>query len=120
MEQDKNEFGGGVDNRPAGNNSENNTVMAVLSYIGPLVIVSYILGRENPFVKFHVKQGLVLFGIEIVIWFLFSMMLWQSIMLLQMINLAMLVLVVIGIVNAVQGKEKPLPIVGQFAKMIKI
>ena len=34
--------------------------MAVLSYIGPLVIVSYIVANNDPFVKFHIKQGLVL------------------------------------------------------------
>lgn len=97
--------------------------MAVLSYLGPLVIVSYIVAKDEPFVKFHIKQGLVLFASEIALWVLssfFFMMLYQLWMLYQLLNLAIFVLAVVGIVNAIQGKEKELPLVGQFAKHFKI
>jgi len=89
--------------------------MGVLAYIGPLIIVSYLVAKDDPFVKFHIKQGLVLVVIEIVVWLL-GMFMWQTRMPLQLVNLAVLVLAIIGIVRAAQGKEEKLPLVGGFAK----
>ncbi len=95
-----------------------NMPMAVLAYIGPLVIVSYLTSKDDPFVKFHIKQGLVLFIIEIALWVLGSM-LWPLFMLLQLLHLAVFILAIVGIVNVTQGKEKELPVVGSFAKNFK-
>ena len=100
---------------------QQNKLMAVLAYIGPLVIVSYLVANKNPFVKFHIKQGLVLFAISIICWFLrmavYSYAFWS---ILNIVNLAILVLAIIGIVNVVNGKEKELPVVGQFSKHFPI
>ena len=103
---------------PAQNNK---TAMGVLAYIGPLVIVSYLVAKDDPFVKFHIKQALVLFVIEIALWFLGSF-LWSLRLgfVLQILNLAVLVFAILGIVNVVQGKEKELPLIGQFAKLFPI
>jgi uncharacterized membrane protein len=96
-----------------------NTVMGVLSYIGPLVIVSYLVAKDDPFVKFHIKQGLVLLVIEVATWVVVSFI-WFLWFLVPFVNLAMLILAIIGIVNVVQNKEKELPLVGSFAKHFKI
>ena len=92
-----------------------NVLMAILAYIGPLVIVSYVVAKEDPFVKFHIKQGLVLLVIEAGVWIL-GMMLWQFWSVLSIINFATFVLSVVGIINAMNGKEEELPIVGRFSK----
>lgn len=102
---------------------QKNTLMGVLSYLGPLVIISFIVAKDDPFVKFHIKQGLVLFVIEIALWVLtsfFFMAMYQFWMIYNLINLALIVFTVIGIVNVVQGKEKELPFLGQFAKHFPI
>lgn len=102
---------------------QQNTLMGVLSYLGPLVIISYILARDVAFVKFHIKQGLVLLIIEVALWVLssfFLMAFYQLWMVYQIINLGLLILVVLGIVNVVQGKERELPLVGQFARYLTI
>lgn len=96
---------------------DQNKLMAVLAYIGPLVLVSYFTAKDNQFVKFHIKQGLVLFAVEVIMWVLGSMMMFYSLwMIFNLVNLALFVLSIIGIVNAVNGKEKELPVVGQFSK----
>jgi uncharacterized membrane protein len=100
-----------------------NTLMAILAYIGPLVIVSYLVAKDDPFVKFHIKQGLVLFVAEVVIMLAWQMLwgfLWPIAMLVNLLNLALLVLSIIGIVNAAQGNEKALPLVGGFSKHFPI
>lgn len=97
--------------------AQKNTLMGVLSYLGPLVIVSYLVAKDDAFVKFHVRQGFVLLLIEAILWVFTSFFFWQFYMLwplVDLIDLALLVLSVLGIVNVVNGKETPLPIVGSW------
>jgi uncharacterized membrane protein len=101
------------------NNTQNSTVMGVLSYIGVLVIVPYLMSKDVPFVKFHIKQGAVLAIIEIVLWVV-SGMFWGLWFFISIIQLATIILSIIGIVNVVEKKEKELPFVGSFAKFITI
>jgi uncharacterized membrane protein len=98
---------------------QKNTLMGVLAYLGPLVIIPFILSKEDPFVKFHIKQGLVLFVIEIALWVLVSffwMLFYQFWMIYQLVNLGIFILVILGVINVVQGKEAELPLVGQFSR----
>lgn len=89
--------------------------MGVLAYLGILVIIPFIVAKDDPFVKFHIKQGLVLLCIDVIIWVLGAsfFMFWP---LVNLINLAVLVLVIIGIVNVVRHQQKELPIVGSLAR----
>jgi uncharacterized membrane protein len=95
----------------------NRKVMGVLAYLGILIVIPYLVAKDDPFVKFHIKQGLVLVIIELVIWALgYSYILWQLWPLIEIINLAVLILSIIGIVNVVQGKEKELPLIGSWGR----
>jgi uncharacterized membrane protein len=96
-----------------------NKLMGILSYLGPLVLIPFIVNREDPFTKFHIKQGLVLLVISVGVWAL-SMAMWQFYMFYQLLNLGVLVLAVLGIINVVQGKQAELPLVGQFGKHFNI
>ena len=99
--------------------SQKNVLMAVFSYLGPLIIISYLTAKEDSFVKFHIRQGAVLFGIEIALMILTSMF-YPLMMLSWLINLGILILSIIGIVNAVKGKEEELPLVGHLAVHIPL
>ena len=100
---------------------KNDTLMGVLCYLGPLVIIPYMTAKENPFVKFHVKQGIVLFGIELAIYVLGSMFIMSGLFaLFSLLNLGALVLTIIGIINVVGKKEVPLPLIGKLADSVKI
>ena len=90
-------------------------VFAVLAYLGPLIIISYLVKREDPFVKFHIKQGLILLCAEIIL-SLFADIVWTLWWLYQFLHFAILVLTVIGIINALQSKMKELPLVGGLSK----
>lgn len=91
--------------------------MGVLSYLGILVIIPYLMAKDNPFVKFHIKQGVVLVVIEIVLWAL-SGMFWGLVFIIRIAQLVIFALSIVGIVNVVQHKEKELPLVGPFAKYV--
>lgn len=92
-----------------------NTLMAILAYVGLFIIIPYLVAKDDDFVKFHIKQGLVLVVIELIVWFA-GTMIWGLYPLLMLVNVATLVLSVIGIINVLQDNEKELPLVGQFAK----
>ncbi|MHB1163111.1 MAG: DUF4870 domain-containing protein [Minisyncoccota bacterium] len=93
---------------------QKNVFLAAISYIGPLIIVSYLLAKEDSFVMFHVRQAAVLFGIEIALWLLTSLF-WPLWLLWQIVNLGVTILALVGIVYAIQGKETALPLVGHLA-----
>jgi uncharacterized membrane protein len=86
--------------------------MAVLAYLGILIIVPFVTDAKNdPFVKFHIKQGLALIISEVVGLFIgvVPILGWIISPLLLLFNLVM---VILGIVNAATGKQKELPIIG--------
>lgn len=91
---------------------KNNKLMAVLAYIGPLVLIPLLLAKGSKFAKFHTNQGLILFLLGI------ACELLRYIPVIKIIGrvggLALLVMAVVGIVYAIKGKAKELPIVGNW------
>ena len=96
---------------------------SILSYIGFLFLVGLVLGKDNPRVRFHVNQGLVLFIVEAaggivlsVLRIVLAFVPFVGGLLLGLLSFAfsaaVIVLVVIGILNAASGQEKPLPVIG--------
>ena len=99
---------------------QKNTAMAVIAYI--IFFVPLLTGdaQKDPFVKYHVKQGLVLFllvvAINVVGWIL-PLYIWWT--LSWLLSLATLVLLIVGIVNAANGEQKPLPVIGKASEWFK-
>jgi len=97
--------------------------LAWLSYLGILLLIPLLVNKDNEYSKFHVKQGIVLLVCSIagsvvsiilafipVIGHLISLAIWIFI----------LVLVIMGIINALNGKTEPLPVIGKYAEKIKL
>lgn len=94
-----------------------NTGMAIVAYI--LFFIPLLTDAKNdPFVKYHVKQGLVLF----IAWFAVTAVSWLPMVFLfaWALYIGLVVLLIIGIMNAIGGKETPLPLIGHFADKIHI
>ncbi len=111
---------------PAGEGSvESRTLMSVLAYIGILVLIPYFSGdaKKDEFVKFHTQQGMVLFVIEIALLVL-SILVSMAVPMLSifgtLIGFGLLILSVLGVVNAAKGEKKELPVVGAYGKKFKI
>jgi len=95
---------------------EKNIGMAVVAYI--LFFIPLLTkDKDDPFVKYHVRQGFVLFltGCIVAVISYIPPMRWFS----WLLNIGMLVLFIIGILNAVAGKEKQLPLIGKFSDNFK-
>ncbi len=102
-----------------GGETNNRMLMGILAYIGILVLIPLLTEKNDTFVRYHTRQGLVLLVIEVVVWVIGSM-LWILAPVLMLAHLGLLVLSILGIVNVVNKKEEPLPLVGQFADKFKI
>jgi len=111
-EQNQNMSG---ENKPK-NGKGKNIGMAVVAYI--IFFVPLLTNaKDDPFVKYHVKQGLVLFiaGCITMVASWVPPIHWFS----WLLNVGILVSFIIGILNAVSGKEKPLPLIGKFSDNFK-
>ena len=94
-------------------------ILAIISYIGILCLVPILMKEKDGFVKFHAKQGLVLFIAEIITWIIFYALPYQLWFLYNLLALLWVILSIIGIINAVKGEQKPLPVIGKFAEKFK-
>lgn len=92
-----------------------NTGMAIIAYLGILVIIPLVTAKDDQFVKFHSKQGLVLLITWVIANFLWAIPVlgWFA---SPIINLGCFILMILGIINAAGGQTKELPIIGQFAR----
>ncbi|KKU80648.1 MAG: hypothetical protein UY07_C0038G0014 [Parcubacteria group bacterium GW2011_GWA1_47_8] len=96
---------------------EKNMNMAIIAYI--LFFVPLLTDAKNdPFVKYHVKQGLVLFICFIIVAAISQT--FFTMFIASLLNLGLIALAVIGILNVTKGKKKPLPLLGQFADKIHL
>ena len=86
--------------------AKKNRGLAALCYLPPFFLLSWLLKPKSSFVRYHVNQGLVLTICMIVInIFDFIPFMWVA-------NLFAVVCMVMGLANALGGKRKPLPLIG--------
>ena len=98
---------------------EDNKVLAIIGYLGILFLVPLLLKKDSKFAQFHGKQGLVLF----ISWVIVSVLGFVPLLggLVAFVgNVAVLVLMIVGIVNAAQGEMKELPWIGQYVKGLNL
>jgi len=110
---------------------EQNKVFGILAYLPPLLfLVGLITARQSKFAMYHCNQGLVLTLAAIAVG-IANMILGMVLVfipflgwfLMTVLNLGIfvgiIVLVVMGIINAVNGVCKPLPLIGNRFTLIK-
>ena len=108
---------------------ETNNRLSLLAYLSYLVLIPIFLVKNSRFARFHASQGLniiiaqaawsVATMITAFIFGLISPILGVVInVLLSLVYLAFAALMVIGIINAIKGKAKKLPLLGK-VKILK-
>ena len=89
-----------------------NKIMAALSYLGIFVLIPLLAAKDSKYARFHVNQGLILL-ICCVVSFAISRIPGLA-FIAWILNLAIFILAVIGIINAVKGQAKELPYIGKY------
>ena len=107
---------------------EQNKVMAILAYFGPLVFIPMFAAKDSRFARYHTNQGLVLLLASIaysfatfIVTFILTLIWWRLSFvgsILNFLSIVFFLLAVLGIINAANGKAKELPIIGKI-KLLK-
>lgn len=103
---------------------QSNKFMAILSYISWLVLVPLLAAKNSPFARFHANQGIVLAIIDFAVGIALKILTAFPIVgiIFSIIGtiwaIARFVLMIIGILNACNGKAKELPLLGSI-KILK-
>ena len=95
-----------------------NSLFVAFAYIPILCLIPILSPEQDSNIRFHTRQGLILFLIEIVAGlFLIP---WVSSLIWKSVLIVCIGLSIAGIVFALQGKRYKLPIIGDWAEKIKI
>lgn len=110
------------------NDIASNKVMAVLSYFGILWLIPLFAAKESKFARYHANQGLVIFIASFAysiastiidsIFTAISYRLGFVGTILDLVSIVFVVLAIIGIINAANGKAKEVPVIGKY-KILK-
>jgi len=115
---------------------EDNKALAVLSYIGPLALIPYLKGKDSKYSYYHAVQGMNL----LIVWLAYTILsallyqikvtkscdfIWGKIsncnsvtpfiirFPLEIVGFILFAISIVGIIYAIQGKAKKLPLVSK-------
>ena len=94
---------------------EKNKGMGILAYI--IWFIPLIAASNSPYAKYHTNQGLILFLYFIAVFIIANILAFIPIigwLIAFVLWVFGFVLWIIGLINSINGKAKPLPIIGKF------
>lgn len=96
-----------------------NAILAVISYFWLFSLIPFFTYGIDSFAKYHAKQGLLL-AILITIWLICWWILFYFLNLpnwiIWAVNAALVLWIINGLINASNGKQKPLFLIGKIAE----
>ena len=91
---------------------EKNKVVAAIAYA--IFFVPLLVDKDSEFGKFHANQGLLLLIVSLVGNAVLTISI-VGILLVPVLNIILLVLFIMGVVNAINGQAKELPVIGKYS-----
>lgn len=93
--------------------------LAAIGYLGILCLIPLLLKKDSAFSQHHGKQGLVLLFAWIILWVgnvipVLGQIVWM------LGSIVLIILMILGMVNALQGRLWKMPVLGVFAKQIRL
>lgn len=92
---------------------DKNKFMAILCYLGILIVIPFLVAKESKFVKYHINQGLCMI-VFILILGVISYLPLVGWIVGAVSGIVSLILCLMGILNAARGEAKELPLVGRY------
>jgi len=104
-----------------GKRQSEDVIFLVLAYLGILALIPFFVAKDNEYVRWHSKQGLVLVAFEIALWIV--LMIFGFIPILNIIFaflglfiwLGILILHIFCIIKALKGEKWYVPVIGKYA-----
>lgn len=96
-----------------------NKLLAAIGYLGILCLLPLLLKKDSEFAQYHGKQGLVLLIAWVIVSFIniIPILGWLAWFVLSII---FFVLMVTGVIKALQGEYWQMPVLGAYAKKINL
>jgi len=114
--------GGPGEYKPGAADVDKNKIFGILAYLGILWLVPLLAAKESPFARYHANQGIILFITGMAVWICSIVLAFIPILgwLIDLcLFIGMVVLWIMGIINAAKGECKPLPVIGNLFTIIK-
>jgi uncharacterized membrane protein len=106
--------------------SSNQPIMLVLSYLGLLALIPLLVEKDDAEVQWHAKNGLLMFAGWIVLWIVLMILNFVPVLgtilscgLLPILMLVIVVIHVIAIVKALKGERFMMPLVSEYVDQWK-
>lgn len=96
--------------KPLTSNANDKNIVAALSYLWILSVVLYVLKKDDKYIEFHAKQGMVLFVLSFL--GMFPVLGWP----LWVISF---LLIIVGALKAYKGEKYRIPLIADVAEKIK-
>jgi uncharacterized membrane protein len=98
---------------------DDNKAMAAIAYLGILCLIPLLGKKDSPYAQHHAKQGLILVIAWLILFVLniipvFGQLVWF------IGSIVLLILSIMGIVKALNGEWWEVPVIGQYAKQLKL
>ena len=93
---------------------ETGKVLAGLSYFSVLFVLPYLFRKDDEFATYHAKQGMGLFVVGII-----GDIVGKMFGVGWFVTIARIFLALTGVGNAINGKKKPLPYIGEWFKRFR-
>ena len=108
-----------TDDIPPQKDMQEDRLLAAVGYLGIFCLIPLLLKKDSAFAQHHGRQGLVLLITWIVLWAgniipLLGQIVWM------LGSIVLIILVLLGMVNALQGKLWEMPVLGRYAKQMKL
>lgn len=108
-------------NQPAAQEDKTVAILAYITLIGFIIAIVLHGNNKTKLGSYHLRQGLMLLITAVALWLVMFILMFipflgfLMVLVSPIVWLAILGLMILGIINASSGQEKPLPVLGGFA-----
>lgn len=104
---------------PPNNLSSEERLFAAIGYLGILCLVPLLLKKKSAFAQHHGKQGLMILLVWLGLWVgMIVPILGQIVWTLG--SIVLVIFIILGMLHAFQGRMWDMPVLGEYAKKIKL
>ncbi len=105
--------------KKAGKVTGEQMLFGILSYLGILVLIPLLMKKDDNFVHFHAKQGLVMLIVWVCIW-IFTMVPLIGWVFGPLLSLVLFIVWIVAVINVLMGKMWEIPVLGKYAEKINL
>jgi len=98
---------------------KNEKIMSAICYIPILFLLPFFLVKDkSKTLNFHINQGIILSVLFVLGYFIASLLPFITKGAVDVLKLIVLIFTVIGVINVIKDREKPLPLIGKLLNLI--